>query len=307
MMHARQTESTAGVFQADSLWQRLQSTSARALQNGALEPIESQTISWEDQGVEFLIRVVSRLRDKPAGADNHNPFLPYEDSLHVADVSSTHACILNKYNVVDFHLLIITRLFEHQETLLTRRDFHALCRCLLEYDSLGFYNSGSLAGASQKHKHLQLVPLPLSTAGSKGLSLTLISLLDRASCPVGEITQIETLPYRHAFVRCDIQRSGDCEQAAESSLEDYRTMMRHVGADVPETPDELVSTPYNLLVTRRWMLLVPRVRECFGDISLNSLAFAGALLVRNAAQLERLRAAGPCAALQSVAPLGADL
>jgi len=305
MTHARQTKSTAGVFHADSLWRRLQSAAVCALQNGALEPIETQATSCEDQGVEFLIRVVSRLRDKPEGADNHNPFLPYEDALHVADVSSTHACILNKYNVVDLHSLIITRLFEHQETLLTRHDFHALYRCLLEYDSLGFYNSGSRAGASQKHKHLQLVPLPLSTTAERD-GISLISLLDRAACPVGEITQIELLPYRHAFVRCDIQRSGDLEQAAARSLADYRSMMRHVGADVPETPDELVATPYNLLVTRRWMLLVPRVRECFGDISLNALAFVGALLVRNAAQLERLRAAGPCAALQSVAPADAE-
>ena len=58
---------------------------------------------------------------------------------------------------------------------------------------------------------------------------------------------------------------------------------------------------YNLLVTRRWMLLVPRMRECFQSISFNSLAFAGALLVQDPAQMDELRAAGPFAALEWVA------
>ena len=94
-----------------------------------------------------------------------NPFLPYEPDLYVADVSPTHVCILNKYNVVDLHLLIITRAFEHQESRLRLPDFQALWRCLVEYDSLGFYNSGHLSGASQPHKHLQVVPLPLAGSG----------------------------------------------------------------------------------------------------------------------------------------------
>ena len=32
---------------------------------------------------------------------------------------------------------------------------------LAEFDGLGFYNGGETAGASQPHKHLQIVPLPL--------------------------------------------------------------------------------------------------------------------------------------------------
>jgi ATP adenylyltransferase len=59
--------------------------------------------------------------------------------------------------------------------------------------------------------------------------------------------------------------------------------------------------PYCLVVTRGFMLLVPRSREHFEDISFNSLAFVGSLFLRNEQQLERLRAYGPMNALRSVA------
>ena len=45
--------------------------------------------------------------------------------------------------------------------------------------------------------------------------------------------------------------------------------------------------------------------ECFAGISLNALAFAGALLVRSQEQLDLLRQQGPLAALQHVASVGA--
>ena len=59
--------------------------------------------------------------------------------------------------------------------------------------------------------------------------------------------------------------------------------------------------PYNLLATRRWMLLVPRRRAEWEGLNLNAMGFAGSLLVRTAAQLQRVREAGPAAALRAVA------
>lgn len=61
------------------------------------------------------------------------------------------------------------------------------------------------------------------------------------------------------------------------------------------------SLPYDLIITRAFLLLVPRSREFFEDISLNSLAYAGSFFVRDAEQLERLKSAGPLKALASAA------
>jgi ATP adenylyltransferase len=64
------------------------------------------------------------------------------------------------------------------------------------------------------------------------------------------------------------------------------------------------SGPYNLLVTREWMLLVPRSAKCFDGISINALGFAGVLLVRNEPQMRRLEELGPMTALRHVAVRG---
>ena len=58
--------------------------------------------------------------------------------------------------------------------------------------------------------------------------------------------------------------------------------------------------PHTLLATRDWTMVVPRTLECFDSISLNALAFAGSLLVRNREQLEHVRAVGPMAVLRAV-------
>jgi ATP adenylyltransferase len=48
------------------------------------------------------------------------------------------------------------------------------------------------------------------------------------------------------------------------------------------------------------MLLVPRQKEHFGRLSINALAFAGSLLVRNADELAMVRASGPMEALRAI-------
>ena len=64
--------------------------------------------------------------------------------------------------------------------------------------------------------------------------------------------------------------------------------------------------PYNLLVSRCALLLVPRTHEKWEDVSLNSLAWAGSLFVRDRAQIDGLRRHGPLAVLAAVCrPRGA--
>jgi ATP adenylyltransferase len=71
--------------------------------------------------------------------------------------------------------------------------------------------------------------------------------------------------------------------------------------DTEATENSSVIPAYNLLVTRTWMMIVPRSQESFESISVNSLGFAGTLLVRNADQLEQIKAAGPLNVISAVA------
>lgn len=289
-----------------TLWPALRARTQRALACGALQPIETALVHLEQDGMRFAVRQVSSLARKEAarrtdastasgGATaRRNPFLPYEPDLCVGDLSPTHVALLNKYNVIDDHLLIVTRRFVPQTALLDQDDFEALLVALRGGDALGFYNGGEEAGASQPHKHLQAVPLPLDDSG---LPAPLEALF--ASLTVTDSgARVTGLPFAHAFARLDLM----ADDAARTALKTCRALLHAAGIDAIDV-DGLAhqSAPYNLLVTRRWMLVVPRAAERVEGISLNALGFAGSLFVRDAQQLDTLARIGPMTALARVA------
>lgn len=284
-----------------SLAARLAEQTRVAIACGALRHIDTAQEVVQDGGVCFLVRVVSSLRRKAAassagGSDVRrpvNPFLPPEPELTVGAISRTHLAVLNKFNVLEAHLLIVTRDFEEQQTLLGAADFRALYACLAEYPALGFYNGGRIAGASQPHKHLQLVPLPFDGT-DVGLPMAPLLTGGGPRCP--------RLPFAHAFGRLPPAVAGRSPAVACEALALYRRLLADLGiGGQQQGGGELQSAPYNLLVAGDWMLVVPRVAECWQGISINALAFAGSLFVSDRAQLELIRDAGPLRVLQAVA------
>jgi len=295
------------LLEKNTLWKAVLQTSGKALQTGAQYPIPTKYEFIEDAGVRFFVRIFASLRKKAeekqkqqaseAAGISVNPFLPYDKALHVADISDTHIALLNKYNVVDHHLLIVTRHFEDQEILLTISDFEALWVCMAEYKGLGFYNGGEAAGASQRHKHLQMVPLPLAPEGPE---MPVEPLFTEASFR-GIMGIIPAFPFRHVFIRLENDTVNSPSEAARRSFELYASSLVHLGMTPPDTSSlKRQSAPYCFILTRKWMLLVPRSREFYDSISINSLGFTGALLVRDKEQMDLLREQGPMNVLRSV-------
>lgn len=70
----------------------------------------------------LLCTATAACRDKPKPA---NPFLPYDENLWVAHLSATHTLLLNKFNVVAHHTLVVTREYEPQEAPLSPQDMAA--------------------------------------------------------------------------------------------------------------------------------------------------------------------------------------
>lgn len=274
------------------LEQRITAVSQRAISTGALVALPTSTTIVEDGGIGFVVHV-SRLQARKALAkagqkrDGFNPFLPPDPELLIGELPPGHVSVLNKFNVLERHLLIVTTEFEPQENLLDRSDFAALGRCMEELDGLAFYNGGTIAGASQPHKHLQLVPLPLGPGPAPTPLDATLPDLGAAGSPL----TLPVLPFRHALIPLGDRRlsSGRADELEEH----YRRALTLIGVR-----DE--SRPYNLLLTRRWMLAVPRSREHWRRVSINALGFAGSLLVRDSDELEELRTAGPLAVLRSV-------
>jgi ATP adenylyltransferase len=284
------------LLERGTLWTKIKKTTELALKSGALKSIPTELEVVEEAGVKFVVRILENINRKKADQEKKdqqaaqtgkefNPFLPYEEDLFVTDISHTHVCILNKFNVVDYHLLIITRAFAEQESLLTLEDFTAMWACLEEFEGLVFYNGGKLAGASQRHKHLQIVPFAETDIP--------ISPLIKATKLANSLGTIPELPFLHAFTTLD---SGE---SAEVTLKKYHTLLENVG--IKPLENNIQSGAYNLLITRKWMLIVPRKCEEFASISINSLGFSGALLVKNQQQMQLLKDIKPINILSKVA------
>lgn len=307
--------SAAGV--AELLLQS-QRTLLHARRSGALQPIVTESAHLVEAGLPFSLRWVSSLARKdeaqrePAGAASAcpdtrpkprpnpspkprpNPFLPPDPQLIVAALGEHHWVVLNKFPVIDDHLLLVTRTYEAQTAPLGVADWAALAAVVGAHGGLGFYNGGADAGASQPHRHLQWVPD--SEFGAAGALAPFAAGL-RHDHRAG-VQRQPVLPWRHAFVALD------CGHDEPSGGQAPGAQLRHafalacaalgLAADADPMP------PYNLLLTRQWLLLVPRRCERWQGVSVNALGFAGSLFARERARIDTLRAIGPLALLRAV-------
>ena len=101
-----------------------------------------------------------------------------------------------------------------------------------------------------------------------------------AAVPLEALITGGGLPFRHAY----------------APLPGLHAMQRIYG----ELIARWAAMPYNLLATRRWLLVVPRRQEHYQSISVNALGFAGSLFVRNSDELELVHRAGPMNVLRGV-------
>lgn len=281
-----------------NLLERSDRVAQDALACGALQPIRTLQTTLRDGDIEFSVRWVSSLALKDQAridtvirrAPDFNPFLPPEPALTVAALGETHLLVLNKFPVIERHLLIVTRDWESQRATLTAADFSALAALIGAHHGLGFYNGGREAGASQAHKHLQWVPQDPSH--DPGLHPLFLEHEDRTAAQAA-------LPWRHVSVPLPDDLWQHDGTAGTRLLAAFTRAWQALGLQADALPPTL--PPYNLLVTRRCLLLVPRRCEKWQDVSVNALGFAGSLFVRSRAQIERLRMTGPLTVLAAVA------
>jgi len=259
--------------------------------DGALLPIETHLEVVEAAGIPFQVRIVDSLRRKPAparaGSTRGNPFLPYEPALLVAELPPAHVVLLNKFPVIQDHLLIVTRAFVDQLEPLGEGDYTALAFCMAGDDGLGFYNAGAAAGASQPHRHLQWVPAlgpapwraPIDGAVAQALT--------------SDLGALPGFRFPHAIARLDAAVFDDPD-AAGRMMSAVHSRLRSALAAAGGLPT------YNLLVTRDWMMHVPRTASGHQGVEVNAVGFAGSLLARDLDALELVRRIGPVALLEAV-------
>ena len=250
---------------------------ARAAEQGVLGPLETAGRLVGCEGLVFRIRILTSLEKKRAARKRQqsDPFDPPEAELTLAEVElEKHICVLNKFPVLDRHVLLVTREFVSQEEPLTLDDFQALADLAKENDDrwLAFYNCGSESGRSQPHKHLQLVPYPFESDVSQ----------------VEDENIWERMPFVAEW------RHVESWVQAEHNYRMYRDVLEWLKIN-----SQLTSSHNVLLSPHRLVVIPRRAEECEG-ISVNALGFCFSLFAANAEGAAKIEELGPLGLLKSV-------
>lgn len=286
-----------------SLQQRIRAQLRRAQLSGALRPLAAESSPLTQEGLHYWVHRLERdptlkPRTLPRRDPAFDPFSDPDPLLYVQGWGARHHLLLNKFPITADHALITTRDFEPQQAWLSLEDHWAARHALDALDGLIFYNSGPASGASQRHRHLQLVPLPLAkwapdpdaTARHPGpgrFPLEAAWLAAPAEAGLGEPTESPLLPFRHRL--CALPPRATAAQSYAA----YRACAEALGV-ADRQPC------YNLLMTREQMLFVPRTQAGAEGILFNALAFTGSLLVPHEAAQALLSTHGVAPLLRAV-------
>ncbi|OLN87427.1 Diadenosine 5',5'''-P1,P4-tetraphosphate phosphorylase 2-like protein 2 [Colletotrichum chlorophyti] len=287
----------------------------KARSNGDLTYYATQVVVLTANSIPFQLRYSPALAYKPSApkprkADEpHKPFDPFENPergpLFIADIPSGHNIVLNKFAIVPEHFILSTKDFKEQTHLLEPNDLAATYACLEAYRQYGqqhdresgelyaFFNSGAHSGASQPHRHIQLLPVARMKDGlpegsqwdvlAKHLGPQHVSRVPFTT--FGETIHRDMTPDELHRIYISLFR------AAVAAVETYT-------GTVPDTGNADAPISYNLAMTNDYLVLLPRLAEGSnvfqngtpaGKLALNGTVLAGTALVKNEAEWDALR------------------
>ena len=284
--------------------------------------------SHADGVTQFQLRYSPALADKPKGpppdpARPQKPLDPFENpppALRLADVGPSHFLVLNKFAVVPEHFILVTREFKQQTHILEPADLEATLACIQAYEEddapagrdeegrlYAFFNSGEHSGASQPHRHIQLLPISRMRDGLVDGETAWSVLADHLDSyrppfavfserihlgmPAAELHAAYLRLYRRACRAVVRHAKTTTAAAAAASGPDGEEAL------IPEHGEALIS--YNMAMTRSTLVLSPRLAEgakilgpdgdVLGSLALNGTVLAGTALVKNELEWETLK------------------
>ncbi|KAJ5918512.1 hypothetical protein N7466_010504 [Penicillium verhagenii] len=284
----------------------------RLVSNGIIAYQPSKPVLVTDQGMIFCFHVVQTLKSKPqaddkvhvlsSGASESDPhsgtFGPGSDlardhpDIFITIVNDTHYLVHNKFPVFRPMLLLLTvDSYRRQHEALDREDLDAGWQmiCEMKEEHYVFFNCGVLAGSSRAHKHLQVIPAPgADDRYGEGFKF----FPDYDSVPeegppgfVHLLQQFRDLP-------------GDPVINSELVLEIYMRLLRQARELL--NVQEGDPCPHNFILTKRWMMVVPRQAKLCHGITANSAAMVGSVYLDDPKQLDAWKEVGPMKVLASL-------
>ncbi|KAG2382384.1 hypothetical protein C9374_005586 [Naegleria lovaniensis] len=332
-----------------ALVKRIYEISARAKQLKTLLPIATKIVDYELNELMYQVRIAvagylktsnleKEIEKEQEAEEKHvkipkqeeapltqDPFRPIDTTLEVTSVEPYHTMLLNKFMVIPEHLLIITKEFKPQTEHLTMDDFKSVVTTLKQLhegnqdadDYICFYNRGLYSGASQPHKHIQLIPRrERNEATLEWTPIENFPLPRQFDIHVSKypstVTDFKDFSFLHQIrsIKHCFEFSDDAA-IVKALFEVYVSMLKELDMYedrvVKDSEERVLKIQcnageiyeislcpkrypsYNLLFSKKWMVLVPRRNENYMGISCNSLAFLHGFFAKTDAHWEHLK------------------
>lgn len=270
----------------NSLAEQSMACQSKAISLGALVPLQTEILksaSWDP----FILRKLQGYTPKHLKdiGPKQNPFSPWDKNLELYKLDH-HILLLNKYPVEPGHLLLITKDWKPQNGWLSESDWQALREVWQMQGGLWFFNSAPEAGASQPHRHLQLLPR------AKGQTI----------CPEAEKFEANAVAKMSSWPwQVGLKATPKNElPSLDFLIKTYAELAEAYGIG-NANKDKIPLLPYNLLISNKWFVLIPRTKEGHQGFSLNALGYAGFLLATAESNLDWLHKYGPSELLAEAA------
>ena len=262
-------------------WKKALDQTRLSIKNYSLFPLKTEIITNDlYQNKDFIIRKLdtSKFIKKNFYGPKQNPFCPWEKILEIDKIGNNHQLILNKYPVQQGHILLITNTWKPQNGWLDIKDWIAIQKVNKDTSGLWFFNSSPIAGASQPHRHFQLL------RRSK----------DEKSCPREKwFLELKFNKDINSKLKKNIIVSKFNFFENSSSIYNlYLELSMKMGLGDPIN-NEKPRYPYNILITNKWIAMIKRSNDHIHGFSINGLGFAGYILVTERSDTNYLRRVGP--------------
>ena len=277
-------------MKSELIWSKALEVSRKAIESGALIPLNTIKYETKDISCDFELRfLTSPLPNYLIEyGPKRNPFIPWDSRLEIKPIRDKHTLILNKYPVQLGHLLLITNSWQAQNGWLHKDDFEAIVNVDNDTSGLWFFNSSKAAGASQPHRHFQLLPRHTNELVCPRYEWFL-SLLNKKKYHSSKISHCITIK----------PRRKNKESNAEDLFNSYISMINDMNMGKIDTIKKPLK-PYNLLLTSEWIALITRETDKSNGFSINALGFAGYFLGTKQANVDMLLNFGPEEILKNV-------
>tara|TARA_B100000886_G_scaffold150049_2_gene102005 strand:- start:287 stop:1117 length:831 start_codon:yes stop_codon:yes gene_type:complete len=262
-------------------WEKALEQTRLSIDDKALYPLKTDIITSNlYQKNDFIIRKLntSKFNIKRIYGPKQNPFSPWEKILEIDKIGNNHQLILNKYPVQKGHILLITNTWKPQNGWLDIKDWKAIQKVNKDTSGLWFFNSSPIAGASQPHRHFQL----------------LRRAKDEISCPREKwFLEMKSNNNIDSKLKKNIIVSKfEFSDYSISLFELYLELCKKLGLGDPIN-NKKPKYPYNLLITNKWIAIIKRRNDHIHGFSINGLGFAGYILVTEKSDISYLKKFGP--------------